>query len=59
MATRKIDIITGKVEWDKFGIWADVDKGLFIDFDTVTNIFDAYEGKTIRVTIEEIEKEID
>lgn len=47
--------IIGKIERDPFGSWEDCSPGLYIDRDKIESIFDEYKGKTIKITIEEIE----
>lgn len=53
--TKIIKQITGKVQYDVFGSWEDCSPGLYIDYEKVCNLFSDYEGKKLRVTIEEID----
>ena len=55
MAERTIKVITGKVAYDIFGNFEDCSPGLYIDTDKVETIFSPFEGKAIKVTIEEEE----
>ena len=55
MATKEIKIIEGKVARDIYGSWEDCSPGLYIDSDLVVPLFSNYIGKTVRVTIEEVE----
>ena len=48
-----IRIITGKVEYDIFGSYEDCSPGLYIDEDKIERIFAEYNGKNIKITIEE------
>ena len=47
-------IILGNVERDPYGSWDDCSPGLYLNRDLLETIFNKYEGKKIRVTIEEI-----
>jgi hypothetical protein len=51
-----ISIITGKVERDIYGLYGNMPSELFIDHDKITSIFNKYEGKDIKVTIEVMNK---
>ena len=57
MAEKTITILTGKIERDVFGSWDDCDTGLYIDTDMLDTIFNRFRGKTLRITIEEIQEE--
>jgi len=57
--TLESKVVIGKVKRNIYGNWEDVDKGLFIDTETVEQIFRDYEDRTIKVTIEEVEEEDD
>ena len=50
---QNIKVITGKVERDPSGYWAE--PGLYIDSDMIESVFSAYRGKNVKVTIEVIE----
>lgn len=56
---KTIKIIEGKVEFNRYGNWDDVDKGWFLDGRLLNSIFREYGDRKIRVTIEEIDEEID
>ena len=55
MAEKTITIIEGKIERDVFGSWEDCSPGLYVDSDMIETIFDRFRGKTLKITIEEIE----
>jgi len=53
----KTEVFEGKIERDPYGIWSDVDRGVYIGgeclaFDCGTTLFDKFQGRTVRVTIE-------
>jgi len=48
--------IVGKVVINPFGDWSDCDRGVYLDGDNVVSIFEDYEGRRLRVTIEEVEE---
>lgn len=50
-------IITGKVDRDIFGSYEDCSPGLYIGPDYLESCFNLYLGKTVKVTIEEINEE--
>lgn len=50
----KTQTLEGKVKENPWGDWSDVDKGVFIGLDEVNSIFREFEGRKIKVTIEEI-----
>ena len=52
-----IKIIEGKIVRNPYGDWDDVDKGLYCNDDNINDLLSDYEGKNIRITIEEIPKE--
>lgn len=54
MAT-EIKIYQGKIKRNIYENWSDVDTGLFIDTDTLEDIFKYFEDKTVKIIIEEIE----
>ena len=51
-----IIIFTGKVAYDIYGSYEDCSPGLYIDTDTVESIFSKFEGKNIKITIEELKE---
>ena len=53
--TREIKIVEGLVARDIFGSWDDCSPGLYVDSDTVETLFSGYEGKRVRITIEEVD----
>lgn len=58
---RNVKVYEGVVEENPWGNWSDVDKGIYIDGERVAregwNVFSDYEGKRVRVTIEELPPE--
>lgn len=56
---RSIKVITGKVVRDPYGSWEDSSTGLYIASEMIEDVFSEYRGKNIKVTIEEIESEVD
>ncbi len=48
-------VMIGKVERDIYGSWADCSPGLYIGRDMVVSVVDRLRGKTVKVTIEEID----
>ena len=46
----------GQLRTNIYGNWSDVDKGLFIDGTPIEEIFCKFEGRTIEITIGEIEE---
>ena len=54
MAEQTIKIITGKVKWNIYGDYEDCDRGLYIDGDKIETLLNKYEGKVVKLTIEEV-----
>ena len=54
MAKHTAIVISGKLERNPYGDWSDVDKGLYVGSEDIDHILMDYEGKDVRITIEEI-----
>jgi hypothetical protein len=46
----------GKLEEDPYGTWSDVDRGYFIDGDSVRSMLRPFKNKKIRLIIEEVDE---
>lgn len=53
--SKTVTTITGKVAYDVFGSFEDCSPGLYVGNDNVESVLDEYVGKTVKVTIEEVE----
>ena len=51
---KSIRVISGKVKYNPYGNWDDVDKGIFLDGHNINTIFAPYIDKNIKITIEPI-----
>lgn len=56
MSRKEVTIIEGNVRRDPYGSFEDCSPGLYLDGENVEYLFNGYEGKKLRVTIEEIEE---
>jgi hypothetical protein len=51
----KATIFEGKIKRNVFGSWEDCSPGLYLDTDKIETIFNRYENKNIRITVEILE----
>ena len=47
----------GKLEENPWGNWSDVDKGWYVDRDSILKVLYDFEDKKVRLTITEIEED--
>ena len=52
----KIEIV-GMVEINPYGDWSDVDKGTYVNYENILPIIDKFNGRRIKITIEELPEE--
>jgi hypothetical protein len=48
------EVIEGKCQENPYGNWSDVDHGTYVGNTKVNYLFDKYDGKNIRIIIEEL-----
>lgn len=52
----KIEIV-GMVEINPYGDWSDVGKGTYVNYENILPIIDKFNGRRIKITIEELPEE--